>query len=363
MAQALSEIRGAEISLRSLTKHYDKIEALNGADLDVEAGEFVTLLGPSGSGKTTTLMMIAGFVIPTSGDILIDGESIVGTPSYRRNLGMVFQHYSLFPHINVYKNIAFPLEMRRMQREEIESRVRSALDLVRLAGLEDRRINQLSGGQQQRIALARALVYEPSVLLLDEPLGALDLKLRQELQMELLRLHERLGISIIYVTHDQGEALTMSDRIVVMDAGAIQQVGTPEQIYKRPANRFVADFIGESNFISGTSRPDGARLRLETPDGLRFTATAGDHDLDSEAVTAIVRPECIVAAPEPSDLPNVFTGEVRSRIYMGDAVKYEIRIGSETTVTVKWALRASVKVLKPGDQIRIGWAAEDLVAV
>ena len=247
MAQALGEIKGAGIALTDLTKHYGQVEALIGANLEIEPGEFITLLGPSGSGKTTTLMMIAGFVIPTAGDISIDGESIVGTPTYKRNLGMVFQHYSLFPHMNVYKNIAFPLEMRRMQRTEIESRVHAALELVRLAGLADRRVNQLSGGQQQRIALARALVFEPSVLLLDEPLGALDLKLRQELQLELLRLHERLGVTIIYVTHDQGEALTMSDRIVVMDAGAIQQVGTPEALYKRPANRFVADFIGESN--------------------------------------------------------------------------------------------------------------------
>ena len=363
MTQALSEIKGASISLRDLTKHYGRVEALNEANLEIAAGEFVTLLGPSGSGKTTTLMMIAGFVIPTSGDILIDGQSIVGTPTYKRNLGMVFQHYSLFPHMNVHKNVAFPLEMRRMQRPEIESRVRSALDLVRLGGLEDRRINQLSGGQQQRIALARALVFEPSVLLLDEPLGALDLKLRQELQLELLRLHERLGVSIIYVTHDQGEALTMSDRIVVMDGGAIQQVGTPEELYKRPTNRFVADFIGESNFVSGTGRLEGARLLLETQDGLEFSGIAGDASVDLEHTTVVVRPECIVPVPETGDLPNVFNGEVRELIYLGDVVKYEIKIGPETTVTAKWAPRASTRILQRGDSVRIGWAAEDMVAV
>ena len=363
MAKLLGELRGAGIGLRDLTKHYGKVEALRGANLEIEAGQFVTLLGPSGSGKTTTLMMIAGFVIPTSGDILIDGQSVVGTPAYRRNLGMVFQHYSLFPHMNVYKNIAFPLEMRRMRRPEIESRVRSALDLVRLAGLHDRRINQLSGGQQQRIALARALVFEPSVLLLDEPLGALDLKLRQELQMELLRLHERLGVTIVYVTHDQGEALTMSDRVVVMDAGAIQQVGTPEELYKRPANRFVADFIGESNFISGKGRVEGARFSLETQDGLHFVGTATGVAPHRGTLTAVVRPECIVPVLGPSDFPNVFSGVVRSMVYLGDAVKYEIGIGSETAVTAKWALRAAVNVLERGDRLQVGWAAEDMVAV
>ena len=363
MAKTLGALKGAGITLRDLTKRYGKVEALRGARLEIEAGHFVTLLGPSGSGKTTTLMMIAGFVTPTSGDILIDGESIVGTPAYKRNLGMVFQHYSLFPHMSVYKNIAFPLEMRRMSRPQIQSRVHSALDLVRLAGLEERRINQLSGGQQQRIALARALVYEPSVLLLDEPLGALDLKLRQELQGELLRLHERLGVTVVYVTHDQGEALTMSDRVVVMDAGAIRQIGTPEELYKRPANRFVADFIGESNFISGMGRVMGARFTLETRDGLRFVGTATGVGPDRGTLTAIVRPECIVPVPETSDFPNVFSGEVCSIVYLGDAVKYEISIGSETMLTVKWALRAAVNVLQRGDRLRVGWAAEDMVTV
>ena len=363
MTKTLGELKGAGISLRDLTKRYGKVEALRGANLEISAGQFVTLLGPSGSGKTTTLMMIAGFVIPTTGDIMIDGESVVGTPAYKRNLGMVFQQYSLFPHMNVYGNIAFPLEMRRMRRPEIDYRVRSALDLVRLAGMEGRRTNQLSGGQQQRIALARALVFEPSVLLLDEPLGALDLKLRQELQMELTQLHERLGVTIVYVTHDQGEALTMSNRVVVMDDGAIQQVGTPEELYQRPANRFVADFIGESNFISGTGRVEGVFFHLETRDGLRFVGTATGAEPGLEALTAIVRPECIVPVSGSSSLPNVFSGEVRSVVYLGDAVKYEIGIGTETTVTAKWALRAAVKVLGRRDRLHVGWAAEDMVAV
>jgi ABC-type Fe3+/spermidine/putrescine transport system ATPase subunit len=363
MAYVLNELKGASISLRNLSKLYGKVRAVDNANLDIEAGEFVTLLGPSGSGKTTTLMMIAGFVIPTMGDILIDGTSIVSTPAYQRNLGMVFQHYSLFPHMNVYQNIAFPLEMRRMNRGEVGDRVNAALDLVRLSGYQHRRLNQLSGGQQQRIALARALVYEPYVLLLDEPLGALDLKLRQELQIELLHLHERLGVTIISVTHDQGEALSMSDRIVVMASGAIQQVGTSMALYKRPANRFVADFIGESNFISGNSRFDGTAFHLESEDGLKFVGVGSEENSNLEQVTAMVRPECIVLSGEPGGLANVFDGEVRELVYLGDVVKYVIQIGDDTSVTAKWLLRASTGVLKLGDKVRIGWAAEDMVVV
>lgn len=363
MAQALTEIRGASISLRNLSKLYGEVRALDNANIEIEAGEFITLLGPSGSGKTTTLMMIAGFVIPTAGDIYIDGNSVISIPTHKRNLGMVFQNYSLFPHMNVYKNIAFPLQMRHMKKREIEPRVQTALELVRLSGFDKRRANQLSGGQQQRIALARALVYEPSVLLLDEPLGALDLKLRQELEIELLHLHERLGVTIIYVTHDQGEALTMSDRIVVMNFGAIQQVGSPEELYKRPANRFVADFVGESNFLTGSGQLDGTQFVLETEDGLRFNGVARDTDLDVENATAVVRPESIVPVPEPDGLPNVFEGEVEEIIYLGEFAKYQIKIGNSTTVTAKWMIRAATNLLKRGDRIRIGWAAEDMIAV
>lgn len=363
MGQLLNELKGASISLRALSKFYGEVRALDNVTLDIEAGEFVTLLGPSGSGKTTALMMIAGFVIPTMGDILIDGTSIVSTPTYRRNLGMVFQHYSLFPHMNVYRNIAFPLEMRHMSRKEIDHRVNAALELVRLSGYQHRRLNQLSGGQQQRVALARALVYEPHVLLLDEPLGALDLKLRQELQIELLHLHERLGVTIISVTHDQGEALTMSDRIVVMNAGTVQQLGTPTELYKRPANRFVADFIGESNFISGSCRIDGKAFVVESEDGLRFVGIGAPDNSKRKHVTAVVRPECVVPVREPGGLANVFDGEVQEMVYLGDAVKYIVRIGGETTVTVKWLVTASADILKRGDSIRIGWASEDMVAL
>ncbi|MFQ5874646.1 MAG: ABC transporter ATP-binding protein [Dehalococcoidia bacterium] len=363
MGQALTEITGASISLRNLSKLYGEVRALDNANLEIEAGEFITLLGPSGSGKTTTLMMIAGFVIPTGGDIFIDGKSIISVPTYKRNLGMVFQNYSLFPHMNVYKNVAFPLQMRHMKKREIEPRVQTALELVRLPGFEKRRANQLSGGQQQRIALARALVYEPSVLLLDEPLGALDLKLRQELEVELKHLHERLGVTIIYVTHDQGEALTMSDRIVILNFGAIQQVGGPEELYQRPANRFVADFIGESNFITGRGELEDGRFILESEDGLRFVGIAKDADMDVENATAVIRPESVVPVPEPDGLPNTFEGEVEELIYLGELAKYTIRLGTSTIVTAKWQLRAGTRVLNRGDKVRIGWEVEDMVAV
>lgn len=363
MIEAPAEFKGAAISLVRLTKRYGDVVATDDIDLEIRAGEFVTLLGPSGSGKTTTLMMIAGFVVPTQGDILIDGRSIIGMPPSKRNLGMVFQSYSLFPHMNVYSNIAFPLEMRRINRQDIRARVRSALKLVRLPEFEDRRVNQLSGGQQQRIAFARALVYEPAVLLLDEPLGALDLKLRQEMQIELLQLHERLGITIIFVTHDQGEALAMSDRIVVLDSGVIQQVGTPEELYRKPVNRFVADFVGESNIISGTAHFEPTHLVLHTDDGLRLVGVGGNGEANLGRTAVVIRPESIVPVSKEDCLPNIFEGDVQEVIYLGDVVKYTIRIGSDTTVVAKWLARASVNVMTRGDRVRIGWAAEDMVLV
>ena len=277
---------------------------------------------------------------------------------------MVFQHYSLFPHMDVHDNVAFPLEMRGVKRNEIRRRVTSALRLVRLPGFEERRINQLSGGQQQRVALARALVYEPPVLLLDEPLGALDLKLRQELQIELLHLHERLGLTVIFVTHDQGEALTMSSRIVVMKTGAIQQVGTPTELYKSPANRFVADFIGETNFVTGKIRESsGDRHVAATPDGLSFSYLAPiDYKL-GQSITVVVRPESIVLNPKLDELGNAFEGEIRESIYLGDVVKYVVQVGPQTTVTAKALLRAATVQLNRGDRIRVGWALEDMVPV
>ena len=364
VAGTYAKLRGAKVSLRSLTKYYDDVCALDNATVVINAGEFVTLLGPSGSGKSTALQMIAGFTVPTAGDILFDDVSVVALPTYKRNVGMVFQHYSLFPHMDVFGNVAFPLEMRRLKRTEIQQRVTSALRLVRLPGFEDRRIDQLSGGQQQRVALARALVYEPALLLLDEPLGALDLKLRQELQIELLHLHERLGLTVIFVTHDQGEALTMSSRIIVMKNGTIQQVGTPTELYKRPGNRFVADFVGETNVLEGEiAESIGGRQVAATPDGLSFSYISQDGHETGQSVTAVVRPESILINPSPDELHNTYEGMVTETIYLGDVVKSVVQIGEETTVTAKTLFRATAVQLAKGDRVRVGWSAEDMVPV
>ena len=246
------EKTGNIIELKDVSLVYeDGCKAVDSFNLEVRRGEFVTLLGPSGCGKTTTLRMIAGFSKPTEGDILLNGRSIVDLPPYERPVNTVFQRYALFPHMNIYENIAFGLKQKKTPRDVIDRKVRHVLDLVDLEGFEQRRVNTLSGGQQQRIAIARALVNEPEILLLDEPLGALDLKMRKEMQIELKDMHDKLGITFIYVTHDQEEALTMSDKIVVMNEGRIQQTGTPEDIYNEPINAFVADFIGDSNIFNG----------------------------------------------------------------------------------------------------------------
>src|ERR1700761_91584 len=243
--------QGASVALNNLEKRFDGVGAVRGISLDIQSGEFLTLLGPSGSGKTTTLMMIAGFETPSAGDIAIDGTSVVAMPPHRRNIGMVFQNYALFPHLTVAENIGFPLKQRGVPKAERTKLVGEALELVHLPGYGGRYPRQLSGGPQQRVALARAIVFQPRLLLRDEPLGALDKQLRENLQLEMRRLHADLGITFIYVTHDQEEALTMSDRIAVMHEGLIAQIGCPEELYDRPCNRFVAAFIGESNFLPG----------------------------------------------------------------------------------------------------------------
>lgn len=363
MTEMLRRIKGAPISLVNLTKRYEDVVAVDNMNLEIEAGEFLTLLGPSGSGKTTTLMMIAGFVLPTSGDVLVDGRSIVALPPFKRNLGVVFQQYSLFPHMSVFDNIAFPLQMRGMSRAEIERRVKAALEMVRLPGLEHRKPHQLSGGQQQRVALARALVFEPPVLLLDEPMGALDLKLRQELQIELKHLHDELGVTIVAVTHDQGEALTMSDRIVVMNDGKIQQVGAPQELYRRPANAFVANFLGETNLLTGrlVSQED-SRGVVELDDGLQVQAIIRTKPDESGRVTLSIRPESIQPVGEAS-LPNTFEGAVEEVIYLGEITKYRFRLGNSTTVIADWQNRGGVPLLKQGERARVGWELEDCISV
>ena len=307
------------IELRHISKVYSDngFKAVDDFNLEVKRGEFVTFLGPSGCGKTTTLRMIAGFEMPTSGEILLNGEDISQLPANKRPINTVFQRYALFPHMNIYDNIAFGLKLKKLPKEEIRKKVKRVLDIVDLEGFENRKISTLSGGQQQRIAIARALVNEPEILMLDEPLGALDLKMRQEMQIELKHMHDELGITFIYVTHDQEEALTMSDKIVVLSEGRIQQIGTPEDIYNEPQNAFVADFIGESNIFKGIMT---GHMKVRFCGG-EFIGM--DDVQEGTLVDVVVRPEDVIIT-KPED--GIIEGEVVSVIFKG--MHYEVTVES-----------------------------------
>lgn len=307
------------IELRHISKVYSDngFKAVDDFNLEVKRGEFVTFLGPSGCGKTTTLRMIAGFEMPTSGEILLNGEDISQLPANKRPINTVFQRYALFPHMNIYDNIAFGLKLKKLSKEEIRKKVKRVLDIVDLEGFENRKISTLSGGQQQRIAIARALVNEPEILMLDEPLGALDLKMRQEMQIELKHMHDELGITFIYVTHDQEEALTMSDKIVVLSEGRIQQIGTPEDIYNEPQNAFVADFIGESNIFKGIMT---GHMKVRFCGG-EFIGM--DDVPEGTLVDVVVRPEDVIIT-KPED--GIIEGEVVSVIFKG--MHYEVTVES-----------------------------------
>jgi spermidine/putrescine ABC transporter ATP-binding subunit len=356
------KLRGGEVRLESLTKVYGSVVAVDGATVTIDPGSFFTLLGPSGSGKTTTLMMIAGFVHPTRGAILVDGKPVAELPPQRRNLGMVFQSYAVFPHLTVFENIAFPLQVRRVPAAEIRQRVGEALELVRLGGYDRRLPRQLSGGEQQRVALARALVFRPPVLLMDEPLGALDKKLRAHMQLELKHIQRHLHVTVIYVTHDQEEALTMSDRVAVMQRGRIEQVGTPAELYETPQSRFVADFLGESNFVDAVVvRPvaDGRHL-VRTRGGLDLQGVGVGPLRQGQAVTVAVRPEKVALADEPAAraLPgpaNACKGSVEELIYVGDATRYRVAVGADGVVTVKVQNRVAGRAYRPGEPVLLSW--------
>ena len=307
------------IELKHISKVYSDngFKAVDDFNLEVKRGEFVTFLGPSGCGKTTTLRMIAGFELPTDGQILLNGEDISQLPANKRPINTVFQRYALFPHMNIYENIAFGLKLKKLPKEEIRKKVKHVLDMVDLEGFENRKISTLSGGQQQRIAIARALVNEPEILMLDEPLGALDLKMRQEMQLELKHMHDELGITFIYVTHDQEEALTMSDKIVVLSEGRIQQIGTPEDIYNEPQNAFVADFVGESNIFKGIMT---GHMKVRFCGG-EFMGM--DDVAEGTLVDVVVRPEDVIIT-KPED--GVVEGEVVSVIFKG--MHYEVTVES-----------------------------------
>jgi spermidine/putrescine ABC transporter ATP-binding subunit len=352
----------ANLQLRALSKCYGITRVVNNVSLTIEKGEFITLLGPSGSGKTTTLMMIAGFVPPTTGDILIDDESIVSKPVNKRNIGVVFQNYSLFPHMVVFENVAFPLRMRKISSSGIQERVKNALDLVKLSGFDRRLPKQLSGGQQQRVALARALVFNPPILLMDEPLGALDKNLREVMQLEIKEIQKKLKITTIYVTHDQSEALTMSDRIVVMNEGGIEQIGSPEELYERPANRFVAGFIGESNFLLGRVATLSENvMEIISEEEVRFKTRTEQRFSIDDVVCVVLRPEKVAFAHESETLEgwNCVDGIIEEDIYLGEIHRYKVRISPGQVLSLKISNKWERERHRKGDHVRLKWEWSD----
>lgn len=350
----------AQLSLHDVTKTFGDVKAVNRISLGVQQGEFLTLLGPSGSGKTTTLNMIAGFEIPTSGQILLKDRDITSVAPNNRGIGMVFQNYALFPHMTVFDNIAFPLRMRKVPRQEIRERTGEVLELVELPGFEKRYPNQLSGGQQQRIALARALVFRPDILLMDEPLGALDKKLRDHMKLEIKHLQESLNITVIYVTHDQEEALTMSDRIAIMNNGQIVQLDNPTELYEAPASLFVADFIGESNFLEGkVIEIENERACVEAKQGLNVWVEKLPDLQPGEEATVAVRPEKIQIFPDQTQLPegivNCFPGQVEEVIYVGEANVYRVTLQPDVVLKVKVQSAGTTGRYRRGDKVVVGW--------
>jgi len=356
-----------DVELREVSKHFGTVVAVDRVSLQIRRGEFFSLLGPSGCGKTTTLRMIGGLEFPTAGEVLLRGAVVTDLPAYRRSTNMVFQHLALFPHLTVFENTAFGLRLRREDPATISRKVDAALQLVDLPGYGAREINQLSGGQKQRVAIARALVNEPAVLLLDEPLGSLDLKLRLQMQAELKALQHRVGTTFIYVTHDQGEALTMSDRIAVMNAGRVEQVGTSEEIYARPQTRFVAGFIGEANFLEGRIAEAGPGGVLVQIDSLRVRAAGdgaagGGPPVVGSPVTISVRPEHVKLGAAASDATNRWEGRVQDVTFMGSIVRARVAIASGLSLVAEVHNDAAAG-LSPGAPITAGWSPQHTVVL
>ncbi len=343
----MSEIYSVE--LVDVVKRFGNVVAVDHVSLKIRENEFFSLLGPSGCGKTTTLRIIAGLEEPDEGIVKLYGEDVTDVPTHKRNIGMVFQHLALFPHMNVFDNIAFGLKMRKTPKEEIRRKVKEALEIVKLEGLENRRVNQLSGGQQQRVALARALVIEPEVLLLDEPLGALDLKIRQHMMVELKNIQRRVKTTFIYVTHDQTEAMTMSDRIAIMKDGRVQQVGTPLEIYYKPSNTFVASFIGEAvNLIVGEV---GENNVMNTSIGIVYCP---DQSIKGKAAV-MVRPEMLEIGENLSQVDNLFKGIVQAAIFKGSYIEYRVDVQGTMFIVHKHGIDGMEKIYNPGTSVEIGW--------
>jgi spermidine/putrescine ABC transporter ATP-binding subunit len=343
-----------------VTKRFGPTTVVDSLALDIAPGEFVTLLGPSGSGKSTVLSCIAGFATPDEGDVFIGNDNVTLVPPYKRDVGMVFQNYALFPHLTVADNLAFPLKMRSFSKTNIKTRVEWALNLVKLDAFGGRYPRQLSGGQQQRVALARVLIFEPPVLLLDEPLSALDKKLRTEMQEEIVSLHDRLGMTVVFVTHDQEEALTMSDRVVVLNQGRIEQIGTPSELYQRPVNRFVSEFIGESNYLTGNVVERDGRRYFEAASGITFLLT-GNRATPGPA-SATIRPEHVqvLSCGEAAEVPAV-RGTVRAISYVGEFSRLTIETATGAVITAKHQNSGQSRTFHSGDEVAVRWSDELVV--
>ena len=350
----------ADLALCGIVRRFGDVVALAGVDLTVHPGELVTILGPSGSGKTTLLKIIAGFELPDEGSVRLKGDDITFATPAERGIGMVFQNYALFPHLTVEQNVAFPLEMRRVPRARIRERVAAMLQLVELGSLGARLPRELSGGQQQRVALARSVVFDPGLLLLDEPFGALDRKLREQMQLEVKRLQRRLGLTALFVTHDQEEALLLSDRIAVMNRGRIEQLGTPEEIYAHPVNWFVADFIGESNLFRGRLVTDEAGNGFALMEGGARIAVPPSAFAPGSDVGALVRPERPRLLADGQRADNVARGRIVEIVYVGESVKYRLRLDATRELLVRWPFREHGGKLAVGEDIAVGWSVADV---
>jgi putative spermidine/putrescine transport system ATP-binding protein len=355
---------GSFLQFKNVKKSYDqKTLVVKDFNLDVAKGEFITLLGPSGSGKTTVLMMLAGFESITSGDITLEGRSIKQTAPYRRNIGMVFQSYALFPHLTVAENLAYPLRVRKIAKNDVKSKVGNYLELIELDAFGDRYPGQLSGGQRQRVALARALIYEPRLVLMDEPLGALDKKLREQMQFEISNLHRRLGFTVIYVTHDQTEALTMSSRIAVFNNGVVQQCAPPDDLYERPSNAFVADFIGENNFIDGKiSALKKKSARISVPGGEKIEVQNANLRAGEKDCVISIRPEKIFIQPTSHAYDNEISAKFIARYYVGDFIRYLFKLSDRTEITVKVLNDLAAPEFSKNADAKLVWLTKDCFA-
>ena len=361
----MSDNSDALVRFTDVQKTFDgETLVIKNLNLEIRDGEFLTLLGPSGSGKTTTLLMLAGFETTTHGTIELAGRSLRNVPPHKRDIGMVFQNYALFPHMTVYENLAFPLRARKLPRSEEAGRVERALDMVQLGGFARRRPGQLSGGQQQRVAVARALVYEPKLVLMDEPLGALDKQLREQMQIELKHIHEHVGVTFVYVTHDQSEALTMSDRIVVFDVGEIRQIASPEELYERPQNSFVAQFIGENNRLQGeVTAMNGETCSVEIDGGGIVEALAINVDGVGARTLLSLRPESVLLDPPADSVPSRFDARVEELIYLGDHTRVRVDVCGHDDFVIKVPRAESAPRLEVGQTIPIGWKSHDCRAL